>query len=158
MYRCKHFLIQELVSEAVFNKYGSFAWNFFDPRLLETMDFICELFGSSAKITINNWLTEKNPKYIFDERGLRENTCPMMRDKTKKGLIYLSGHPLGKAFDFDVEGYSAEETRQVIIKSKHKLPYPIRLEKDVTWVHLDIYEWPSKLFITLTNTLNDEMV
>ena len=60
--------------------------------------------------------------------------CSLVAEKTRP---YLSAHVLGAAFDFDVEGMLAEETRQWIEKNKADLPYPVRLEKNTTWVHLD---------------------
>jgi hypothetical protein len=33
---------------------------------------------------------------------------------------------------------SAEEMRKKIIANKDKLSYPIRIEDDVTWLHVDV--------------------
>jgi hypothetical protein len=42
------------------------------------------------------------------------------------------------AVDFDVTGMKAEEVRKWIKDNQIFLPYPIRLEEDVNWVHLDV--------------------
>ena len=44
---------------------------------------------------------------------------------------------LGKAGDFNVCGLTAEDARNKIIQNAHLLPYPIRMEKNVTWLHID---------------------
>ena len=51
--------------------------------------------------------------------------------------LYLSAHILDKAGDFTVRGLTAEEVRNKIIQNAHLLPYPIRMEKNVTWLHID---------------------
>ena len=38
-----------------------------------------------------------------------------------------------------LEGMTAEEARRLIIKNQILLPYPIRLEDGVSWLHLDVY-------------------
>jgi hypothetical protein len=51
--------------------------------------------------------------------------------------MYVSPHMTGQGVDFDVQGLLAEEVRQWLIKNPNLLPYPIRLEAGVSWVHLD---------------------
>jgi len=140
MKKCKHFKIYELVSKQVYEKYGETSWQFFDPRLLMTIDWIRERLNKS--ITINNWEWGGG----FSQRGLRENTSEIVRDKTNRDLIYLSGHVLGMAVDFDVEGMTAQEVRDWLEENKDELPYAIRLEKDVIWVHLDVRDTGVKIY------------
>ena len=71
------------------------------------------------------------------QRGMRCNMCPIVKAKT---TAYESAHCNGMGFDITVKGMSAEEARNEIIKNEHKLPYPIRLENDVTWLHIDCYD------------------
>lgn len=52
--------------------------------------------------------------------------------------LYVSPHMLAAGFDFDVEGMTAKEVRDWLDSNKNELPYPIRLEQDVNWVHLDV--------------------
>lgn len=130
--KSRFFKIYELVSPNVYRKYGERAWMFFDPRLIETLEFIREYF--EEPITINNWYWSGK----FTQRGLRENTCPIVKNKTNDFEIYLSAHVLGMGVDFNINGYSAEEIRNKLIEIKDLLPYPIRLEKDVSWIHIDV--------------------
>ena len=69
------------------------------------------------------------------QRGLRCNRCPMVRGKSS---VYLSAHILGKAGDFDVTGMKAEAAREEIKKNAALLPYPIRIERGVSWLHFDV--------------------
>ncbi len=137
----RYFSIKELVSKAVYLKYGETAWQFFDIRLLETLLFIREELG--LPITINDWSWGGS----FDERGYRENTCDIVLGKTIKGLIYCSAHVAGQGIDFDVEGITAQEVRDWLIANQDKLPYPIRLEEGVSWVHLDVRVTGKKIYL-----------
>jgi len=127
-----YFDLHEIICPDVFNKYGDFAWNFFDPRLLLTIDRIRTKLNK--KIIINNW--QNGGKY--SQRGLRCLTCSIVKSQYNK--LYMSAHCLGKAVDFDVEGLLAEEVRLWIVANKNLWPYPIRLERDVSWIHLDMYD------------------
>jgi len=46
IYKCKHFGIKELVSEGTYNKRGEKAWQLLDDRILRTIDFLRETYGS----------------------------------------------------------------------------------------------------------------
>jgi len=52
----------------------------------------------------------------------------------------MSAHLLGKAVDFNVKDIEPDIVRLWIAKNGHLLPYPVRIESGVTWVHLDVYE------------------
>ena len=130
--KSRYFQIEELVSKAVFIKYGETSWQFFDPRLIETIDWIKE--NLNRTIVINNWLWGRH----LEQRGLRENTSNIVVSKTEHGVIYLSGHVLGMAVDFDVTGITAQEVREWLYYNRYLLPHPIRLEKNVSWVHLGV--------------------
>jgi hypothetical protein len=69
----------------------------------------------------------------------------------KKYKIYLSGHVLGMAVDFDVKGMKAKDVRLWLIEHKSELPYKIRLEKNVNWVHLDVEDEPDNNKVYLFN-------
>lgn len=134
----KYFKIQELVDEAVYNKWGATAWQFIDINLIESLLIIRE--GLGKPITINNWMNGGR----FDERGLRHNVSDMVINKTQP---YLSAHMMGKAFDFDVKGMEAEEVREWICDNEELFPHKIRLEhkmkgKIISWVHLDVFDNP----------------
>jgi len=132
-----YFDIQEFVGPRTYKRYGNRAWRFFDLRLLETMIILREAFGKP--ITINNWHIGGR----FSQRGLRTNVQPLVKKKTKRNKLYISAHILGKAVDFDVKGMTARQSRAFIIENIHLLPYKIRLEAGVTWVHLDT-TWEDK--------------
>ena len=128
----KYFDIRELTCPHVYNKFGEYAWNFFDPRLLDTLLVIREKIGKP--IYVNNWDMGGN----FTQRGFRCNICPLVKEKTALEKLYVTAHNQGMGVDFDVKGMSAEEVRKWIVDNKIFLPHPIRLESDVNWVHLDV--------------------
>jgi hypothetical protein len=139
----EYFQLEELVCRHVYNKFSYFAWSFFDDRLLLTIDILRRKLDKP--IYVNNWKDGGN----FDERGFRCNQCDLVKKKTDQGIIYCSPHMRGVAVDFDVEGMTAEEVRQWIIKNKMVLPVAIRMENKVNWVHLDIAPVPTLERITL---------
>jgi len=131
--KLNNFTLDELVCPHVYEKYGAFAYNFFDPRLLITVETLRDRINKA--VFINNW-QEHGP---FSQRGLRCPECQIPKDYAAKGILYMSAHPLGKGFDFDVEGLLAGEVREWIKVHANWWPYPIRLEDGVTWIHLDLY-------------------
>jgi len=63
----------------------------------------------------------------------------------------MSAHCLGKAIDFHTNVYTPEQCRKLIKENIDKLEYPIRLEEDVNWVHVDCYTLDSsKKLVTFT--------
>jgi hypothetical protein len=142
-HRPKYFKLHELVSRQVLAKYGATAWQFFDPRLLIILDWLREKLGK--RITVNNWRWGGQ----FSQRGLRCNMDPIVLSKTEKGVIYCSPHPNGQAADFDVEDMTAFEVRWWLIEHQYELPYPIRLEEGVNWVHLDVRDTGKPIYIFL---------
>lgn len=127
-----YFDIRELTCPHVYDKFREYAWNFFDPRLLDTLLVIREKIGKP--IYVNNWDMGGN----FSQRGFRCNICPLVKEKTALEKLYITAHNQGMGVDFDVKGMSAEEVRKWIVDNKIFLPHPIRLESDVNWVHLDV--------------------
>lgn len=132
----KYFKLEELVSEAVYKKYGETAWFIFQTELLVSILLI--RVGIGMPITVNNWHSGGR----FDERGYRENLSDIVTAKTNKGQIYISGHVLGTAIDFTVKGMTATEVREWIVDNQDMFPCKIRLErcvngKEISWVHLD---------------------
>ena len=83
----------------------------------------------------------------FTQRGLRENICDIVLTKTIQDKLYLSAHVLGMGVDFDVEGYKAEYIRKELVELSPSLPHPIRLEENVTWVHLDVMVYKQRKII-----------
>lgn len=69
-----------------------------------------------------------------EQRGLRCNMCELVKEKKN---AYLSSHILGKAGDFTVKGLTAQEARSRIRNMANLLPYPLRMEGGVSWLHID---------------------
>ena len=130
----KYFIIQELVCSHTYNRFADRSWQFLDTELLHTLLVIRQNIG--LPIYVNNW----DSRGQFSQRGLRCNICQLVKDKTTKNQIYLTAHSNGAGIDFDVKGRTAHEVRTWIKQNQSLLPYPIRLEEGVTWVHLDIYD------------------
>ena len=141
IYKCKYFKLQELVSPLVFNKYGEFAWSFFDAEILKDLDKIREHFGSA--LTINTWLFGGNTTQC----GLRSNMDKMVKEKT---TLYCSAHTMGKAFD--LHAYDNVKLYGIIYKmiENDELKAVKRLEdrrstKD-GWVHIDSFQSDTVIF------------
>lgn len=133
----KFFKLEELVCKHVMNKYNETQmWSFFSTQALETL-LVLRRDIIKKPFIINNW---KSPSGNYTQRGLRCNLCQIPKEKTRLEKVYMSAHCTGNAFDITVVGMSAEEARKLIDLNKHKLPYPIRLERDVTWLHFDVYD------------------
>ena len=127
-----YFGIKELVCKHVYDKWGEKAWQFLDGRLLANLLYIRK--GIGRPIVVNNWAMGGQ----YSQRGLRCNCCILCFEKTVLRKVYLTQHGFGKAVDFNVVGMEAEEVRLWIKAHASELPYPCRLEKDVSWVHLDV--------------------
>ena len=140
-----YFDIRELVCPHVSKKFGDASWGFLDDRLLQVMLVIREKIDKP--IIVNNWHVGGD----FTQRGLRCNVCSLVSRQTRLEKAYMSTHIQGKGIDFDVSGMSADEVRQWIDDNQSLLPYPIRLERDVNWVHLDMRNDGSKAKVTYFN-------
>ena len=132
------FKIEELVGSRTSQRYGERALRFFDMRLLHTILVVRKELKRA--ITINTWHKVTGG---FSQRGLRENICSIVKGETLANKLYLSGHVTGKALDFDVAGMTAQEVRTWCVENADRLPYKIRLEDGVGWVHLDV-TWEEK--------------
>ena len=145
IYKPEYFDLEELVCPDVFNKFGQQAWSFFDDRFLLTLDTLRRKLN--RPIFINDWKDGGKTK----ESGLRCSLCDLVTEKTHAGIVYCSAHIRGQAADFHVQGMLPEETRQWIVKNKMLLPFPVRLENAVNWVHLDIAPVESLEKVTFFN-------
>lgn len=131
----KYFSIKELVCKHVYDKFGLYAWRFFDPRLLDTLLAIREKIG--LPLVVNNWA--KGGQHT--QRGLRCNIDPLVKEKTALEKLYMSAHIQGMAIDFNVVGMSVAETHEWLKKNQIFLPHPIRIESiesAPTWIHIDV--------------------
>lgn len=124
----KYFHVKELVCPHCFAKWGERSWQFLDTDALHCLLILRETILC-------------RPMYIngktHTQRGLRCNLCEIVKSKT---TVYLSPHPMGKAWDFTVSGMTAEQARQKIISNANLFPCNIRLEADKSWVHFDVMQ------------------
>lgn len=132
----RYFDIYELVGPYTYDKYGEAAWKFFSTDALHALLIVRE--GIGLPMIVNTWYWGG----VYSQRGLRSNLQNILRQMFKDFKLYLSGHVLGEAFDFDVEGMTAEEVRKWIMDNAELFPMRIRLErykngKPITWVHMD---------------------
>jgi len=128
--KSKYFTLKELVCPHVLAKYGERAWMFLDSRLILNLDTIRERIGKPIYVNRGN----------LTQRGLRCPQCQIVHDKFEAGEIYMSAHTMGKAVDFNVRDIDADVMRLWLAKNGRLLPYPIRLESGVSWVHLDVFD------------------
>jgi hypothetical protein len=137
-----YFAAHEVVDKQTYNKFRDESWQFFDTETLHTLLVLRE--GIDKPFDINNWFWGGS----YDERGLRTNLSDIVKGKNRKNILYLSGHVLGKAFDFKVRGMDSEDVRNWIVAHSDEMPCKIRLEhhlngKPISWVHFDT-KWETK--------------
>lgn len=123
----KFFDIDELVCNHTLARWGQSSWQFLDTAFLETLLII-------RRDIIQKPMWCNNHRTGQYQRGLRCNRCSMVSSKSS---VYLSAHCLGKAGDFTITGMTAEEARNKIRQCADRLPYPVRLERGVSWLHVD---------------------
>lgn len=131
MYYPRWFELYELLPPEVFSyddmmqkeKHLQKGWALLDTRLLETIDVIRDIIG--YPLICNTWFQNGNRKYS----GYRAVGCTIGALK--------SYHKEGKAVDLICSKMSAEDMRQKIIANQDRLPYPIRIEDGVSWLHID---------------------
>ncbi len=132
----KYFDIRELVCPHTFKRFGNNSWQFLDTEILHVL-LVLRQDILKTPLTINDYHRGDS----HTQRGLRCNLCQLVKDKTAQGEIYLSAHVNGAGLDLIAKGITAEQTRKKIESFKSLLPYPVRLEKNVNWVHIDIYDY-----------------
>jgi hypothetical protein len=126
MYKCEYFVIQELVSRAVYAARKEKAWQLFDDRILRVADILREYFGPA---TVNNWHIGGD----FQFSGLRVYGDPYFSQ--------FSQHSFGRALDIKFSNATAEEVRQWIKYNAvmfSDMNISVTLEDGVTWVHIDV--------------------
>jgi hypothetical protein len=135
----KHFSLEELACPHIYDKYGELAWGFFDPRLLIILDVIRDALNKP--IYINDWQIHGSSS----QSGFRCIQCGIVKKAIADKVLYVSAHMEGQAVDCHVQGMTAEEVRQWLVQNESILPYPIRLESDVNWVHCDVRGGDNKI-------------
>lgn len=129
----KYFNIKELVCPHTYKRYGESSWKFLDTEILETL-LVLRTKILCVPLICNNYSIN------LTQRGLRCNLCELTKEKTLKNILYISAHSNGKGFDLTSPKMTAEEMRQKIKEKAHLLPHPVRIEKDVNWLHIDCYD------------------
>lgn len=130
-----YFDLYELVGPMEYSRDGDLCWRYLRTELLHTL-LIVRRDILQVPITVNTWFNGGR----FDERGFRSNLSYIVKSNSSSGKLYISPHMLGCAVDFDAKGISSKDARNKIINNSDLLPYPIRLEDGVSWVHLDTYD------------------
>ena len=126
----KYFHIKELVCPHAYSGWGEKAWMFLTTEALYTLLVLRTLILKVPLVCNTKTLTQ---------RGLRCNLCEIVKDKTAKNVLYLSAHINGTGWDLTSPKMSAEEMRNKIMQHADLLPYPVRIEKHVNWLHIDCY-------------------
>lgn len=130
-----YFRTEELVCPHVFGRFKHRSLDFLDPRLKAVVLFIRE--GLGLPMYVNNWVWGGDKS----QRGIRCNICALIKEKTYLEKVTMSGHALARALDFMVKGMTAQQVRDWLEQHKEELPYPIRVESGVSWVHIDVLEY-----------------
>jgi len=148
----KYFSIEELVDRRTVETHGNDSWNFFNTDALAVLLIFRE--GINKPFYVNSW----NWGGRYDERGLRTNVCDIVKGKTRRNQLYLSGHVLGCAFDFKVKGMSSDNVRQWALDNAELFPCKIRLEnmilrtgRTISWVHVDVIQDENNPLVYLFN-------
>lgn len=124
----KFFEVKELVCDHTNAEWGEKSWQFLDTAFLHNLLVIRRDILQVPMICNHEGA---------NQRGLRCNLCELVKEKEKE-KVYLSPHKLGKAGDFTVKGMTAQEARSRIRNNAHLLPYPLRMEGGVSWLHIDV--------------------
>lgn len=107
----------------MFERFGEDAWRFVDPRLVECFNAVREYLGKS--MTLNDYYRGGDRRWS----GIRTSAS--------KYYSQFSAHSFGMAGDA-VGDFNYDHLRDDIRNGTLVLPYPVRLELGVNWLHLDV--------------------
>lgn len=154
----QYFKVQELVCPHTYLRFGDDSWFILSTDFLHTL-LVLRRDILKVPLIANTYLWDKNydtyirtkdssvlPTGIATQRGHRCNLCALVQERTAAGQNYLSAHMLGKGGDFISNHMTAYTMRDKIKRNKTLLPVNTRIEKDVTWLHADTYDWGTKLY------------
>ena len=141
----KYFETYEIASSYVCNiNSPSKIYGMFDDKLQDLIVWARE--GIGRAFYANNWmvhekLKQSNPRLEkFEQRGIRIKEDPdCKRQKFVAGSAHFANKVTKKheALDFDVQGMTAQQTRNWLKEHAHEAPHPFRVEEGVNWVHMD---------------------
>jgi len=141
------FKVDNLVCNHTFASFGERSWQFLSTPYLHCL-LVIRRDILQTPMFCNNYNVPGGP---FRQRGLRCNLCDLVKSKSDAGKLYLSAHVMGSAGDFDSKGLAAVQARHKIEDNAAMLPYPIRLESNVTWLHFDTYDSDNGQKVTYFN-------
>ena len=139
MYKCKYFVIKELVNPTLLKTIGEeTAWKLFDDRLLKMADAIREKYGAC---TIN-------------ASGLTD--CGLRDPQSTTGAKY-SMHKIGRALDLHIRTIELEfaGNKAGKIKAYNNIREQLMLnhqfdclsfENNISWLHIDTGNRQNRLF------------
>lgn len=140
-----NFRIEELVCNHTLARFGpDMSWMFLDTKLLEVL-YVLKYQILHVPMIINTY----HSMGPIAQRGLRCNLCLVPASKTASKQIYLSAHTMGKAVDVVFPASSnmtAEKARRLIKQHSHLLPCNVRIEKNVSWLHIDVFDAGVKVY------------
>ena len=127
-YRCRNFALYELLPKEIYSDEDT-GWEMFDEKLLRTIDIIRDILGIG--LTCNNWKFGGNRNYC----GARTEES----DVYSYGS-YHSVRPDRKVMATDLISpkMTAEKMRQILVANASDLPFQIRIENGVRWLHIDV--------------------
>lgn len=123
-----YFEVNDLVCPHTYNKWGEQSWQFLDREYLHTLLLLRTKVLNAPMICNTGRLRE---------RGLRCNLCETVKRKNEN---YVSAHVMGKGGDFTIIGMTAGQAREIIRSSADTIPYPFRMERQVGWLHIDVFD------------------
>ena len=131
----QYFDIRELVCQHTHQRFGDNSWQFFDYQFLQNL-LILRRDVLQVPLICNDWYKGGR----FAQRGFRCNICQLVKDATTNNRIYLTSHANGAGGDFVSSQMTAQQMRNRIKERQHLFTVPFRVEKDVSWLHFDIYD------------------
>jgi len=129
MYKPKNFELYELLPRDIYNAtmhYGEQRWQWFDSRLLITLQALRE---NEGRIVLNDWYWGG----INTLRGYRPFDCPI-------GALW-SMHKSFKAADCIFVDTTAERVRANFLEIPSSYPYITCVETRISWFHFDTRNW-----------------
>lgn len=138
------FDIRELVCPHCYKVWGEKSWLYLSTPYLHTL-LLLRTKILKVPMIMNDYLFGG----INTQRGLRCNLCQTVKNKSYDNVLYVSAHCHGKGGDavFGIKtGMTAEKARQLIKQYQDLLPFNIRIEGSVTWLHFDVYDKGVKVY------------
>lgn len=144
MYKCKHFVLKELVNPAFIGTNESILWRLFDDRLLKCADDIREIYGACT-VNSGSWVD-----------------CGLRKMDSKNGALW-SAHKFGRALDLHILAIEKEaakisdagERKKFKIAEYNKVREALMMnhrfdmlsfEHNISWLHIAVENRDNRLF------------